>query len=123
MAQAAITGDMSSSSTDTPPTILVFVQCRDREWYGTGGANDNSRAEAWAFEAAERMLSQGFGVVRVATGNWADVKREHPEWWQAQFFYPGTEQAACHMHHQLHSHSVPNRGESARPSSRVLLRR
>ena len=32
------------------------------------------------------MLNQGFGVVRVPTGSWADVKAEHPEWWEAPLF-------------------------------------
>ena len=41
--------------------------------------------EAWAWEAAQRCILAGFGVLRVAMQNWADVKREHPE--QFQLFF------------------------------------
>jgi hypothetical protein len=41
--------------------------------------------EAWAQEAAQRCIRAGFGVLRVPTQNWADVKREHPEWFQPLF--------------------------------------
>jgi hypothetical protein len=60
--------------------LLVLIQCRDREWYG-----DTQGNEAWAWEAAQRCLCAGFGVLRVATQNWSDVKREHPEWFQPLF--------------------------------------
>ena len=53
--------------------ILVLLQCRDREWNG-----DNEGNEAWAWEAAQRCIDQYFGVLRVPTQNWADVKRHHP---------------------------------------------
>ena len=55
--------------------MLVFIQCRDREWWG-----DNQGREAWAWESAEKCLRAGFGVVRVPTQNWADVKQQHPDW-------------------------------------------
>ena len=51
-----------------------------REWHGDMQGN-----EAWAREAAQRCIRAGFGVLRVATQNWADVKREHPEWFQPLF--------------------------------------
>ena len=51
-----------------------------REWHGDMQGN-----EAWAREAAQRCIRAGFGVLRVATQNWADVKREHPEWFQLLF--------------------------------------
>ena len=35
----------------------LLLQCRDREWYGDSQGN-----EAWAWEAAQRCLGQGFGV-------------------------------------------------------------
>ena len=60
--------------------LLVLIQCRDREWYGDSQGN-----EAWAWEAAQRCLRVGFGVLRVATQNWADVKRQRPEWFQPLF--------------------------------------
>ena len=41
--------------------------------------------EAWAWEAAQRCILAGFGVLRVSIQNWADVKREHPE--QFQLFF------------------------------------
>ena len=40
-----------------------------------------------AREAAQRCILAGFGVLRVAMQNWADVKREHPE--QFQLFFQG----------------------------------
>ena len=54
--------------------ILVLIQCRDREWNG----NDEFK-EAWAREAAQRCLRQGFAVLRVPTENWIDLKRRRPE--------------------------------------------
>ena len=54
--------------------ILVLLQCRDREWNG----NDELK-EAWAWEAAQRCVRQGFGVLRVPTENWRDLKRRQPE--------------------------------------------
>ena len=60
--------------------ILVLLQCRDREWYGDKDGN-----EAWAREASQRCIDQGFGVLRVPTQNWADVKRKHPEWFSPVF--------------------------------------
>jgi hypothetical protein len=67
--------------------ILVLLQCRDREWFG-----DLHGREAWAWKAAERCLRQGFGVLRVPTQNWADVKREHPEWFSPVLRENETEQ-------------------------------
>ena len=60
--------------------ILVLLQCRDREWLGDSQGN-----EAWAWEAAQRCIGRGFGVLRVPTQNWADVKCEHPEWFLPVF--------------------------------------
>ena len=60
--------------------LLVLIQCRDREWHGDMQGN-----EAWAQEAAQRCIRAGFGVLRVPTQNWADVKSEHPEWFQPLF--------------------------------------
>ena len=61
--------------------ILVLLQCQDFEWFGD---------EAWAWEAAQRCIGRGFGILRVPTQNWADVKRQHPEW-----FSPGFEENEC----------------------------
>ena len=55
--------------------ILVLIQCRDREWNG----NDEFK-EAWAREAAQRCLRQGFAVLPVPIENWIDLKRRRPEW-------------------------------------------
>ena len=60
--------------------ILILLQCRDREWVG-----DAEGREAWAWEAAEKCLQAGFGVLRVPTQNWAEVKQQHPEWFQPLF--------------------------------------
>ena len=60
--------------------LLVLLQCRKREWFG-----DHLGNEAWAWEAAQRCLHAGFAVLRVATENWADVKQEHPEWFEPLF--------------------------------------
>ena len=60
--------------------VLVLIQCRDREWHG-----DNEGKEAWAFEAGQRCLDEGFAVLRVRTQNWSDVKKRHPNWFQPLF--------------------------------------
>ena len=60
--------------------ILVLLQCQDIEWFGDSQGN-----EAWAWEAAQRCIGRGFGVLRVPTQNWADVKRQHPEWFSPVF--------------------------------------
>ena len=60
--------------------VLMLLQCRDREWYGDSQGN-----EAWARVAAQRCIGRGFGVLRVPTQNWADVKCEHPEWFSPVF--------------------------------------
>ena len=60
--------------------ILVLLQCRDREWFG-----DERGEEDWAREAARRCMRQGFGVIRVRTENWKDVKRDHPDWFTPLF--------------------------------------
>ena len=64
-------GGMSAAATAS--CILVFIQCMDREWFGNAEG-----AEAWAWEAAQKCLSAGVGVVRVRTESWQDVKRHHP---------------------------------------------
>ena len=51
----------------------MLIQCRDREWNGIRGR------EAWAWDAAQKCVSQGFGVLRVPTENWVDLKRQKPE--------------------------------------------
>ena len=51
-------------------SVLVLIQCRDREWYG-----DMIGDEDWAWQAAQKCIRAGFGVLRVAIQNWADVKR------------------------------------------------
>ena len=53
---------------------LVLLQCRDREWYG-----DARGEEAWAWRAAQKCINAGFGVLRVPTQNWNEVKRDHPD--------------------------------------------
>ena len=57
--------------------VLVLIQCRDREWNG-----DIHGDEDWAWQAAQKCISAGFGVLRVPTRNWSDVKRDHPEWFR-----------------------------------------
>ena len=57
--------------------VLVLIQCSDREWNG-----DIHGDEDWAWQAAKKCISAGFGVLHVPTQNWAEVKREHPEWFQ-----------------------------------------
>ena len=51
-------------------SMLVLHQCRQHEWDGE---------EPWAFEAAQKMLKQGFVVVRARTENWWDLKQRQPE--------------------------------------------
>ena len=51
--------------------ILILLQCRDREWFGDADGN-----EAWALEAAQRCVDNGFAVLRVPTQNWAEVKEQ-----------------------------------------------
>ena len=55
--------------------IMVLLQCREREWYG-----DGEGAEAWARDAAEKCVANGFAVLRVPTENWKDVKKKYPSW-------------------------------------------
>ena len=57
--------------------VLVLIQCRDREWHGDSHGN-----EKWAWQAALKCLAAGFGVLRVPTRNWSDVKCDHPEWFR-----------------------------------------
>ena len=65
---------------DDGSCILVFLQCRDREWEG-----DDQGKEAWAKEAAQRCLNRGFAVLRVRTESWPAVKKDHPEWFEPCF--------------------------------------
>ena len=70
----------AESATPSKSCILVFLQCRHREWHG----NDQGE-EAWAREAANRCLKQGFAVLRVPTESWDVVRHAHPNWFQPCF--------------------------------------
>ena len=82
LAKELLSLDMAASSAIQvdDSCVLVLLQCRDREWHGNAMAQ-----EAWAWRAAQKCISAGFGVLRVPTQNWDEVKRVNPDWFRPCF--------------------------------------
>ena len=82
---AIMEDDLGLSDLTLSNCTICFHQCRDREWYGVGELRGEGE-EAWGWQAAEKMLENGFAVVRVKTRNWWDLLRGRPELFEQNLF-------------------------------------